>query len=359
MAGDEQDRHDDGGSARDEELIGHLRSLEVSEDEARRAVDEGRAGLLLAHRALGGVHSYTPDEVAERTGVPTDVLRARDRALGLPDTTTYTDTDVEDAEALARLLGAIDTGDLLQTAREDAALIRRLAMTHLQLIRDQILTPMREDGEDQVGIALALQDLAGPLLGSASALLATSYRRLLTHLLSTDMVVQGATTTDRPERAVGFVDVIGYTSLSARVDPAGLRDILERFEGRCTDVAAESPDVELVKFLGDAAMYVSADPETLASLLLELVDPVPHDDEDDLELSGGMAFGPVLTRGGDVFGTPVNLAARLTDLAVGGSLVADDELSDRFAERFAISRLPPRKLHGIGRRRPIRLRRAS
>ncbi|MDX1619842.1 MAG: adenylate/guanylate cyclase domain-containing protein [Nitriliruptorales bacterium] len=311
-------------------------------------------------RALGGDRTYSRQEVSEEVGVPLKVLRARDEALGVRDLGHYTETELEDAKALKALLDAVGSEALVRTSREDAALVRRLAITHLQVVRDEVLHPlMQEHSEDLGAVAEALAEMADPMFDRATDLLATTYRRVLVDLLASEVVALGMGGDETIRLAVGFADVVGYTSLTARVDPSGLRGILERFEERCHEVARDR-DVQLVKFLGDAALYVGPDPISLADLLLDLVDPPgagPDDVPGDTGLSAGMGFGEVVLRSGDVFGGPVNMAARLTDLAVDGSLVADDDLKERLAGQFQLSTLPPTKLHGIGRRRPLRVRR--
>lgn len=316
---------------------------------------EAEDALQRIARALGGSGSYTRREVSERTGVPLKVLQARDEALGLRDAPHYTDTDLADAEALKELLEAVGSQPLLRTSRADASLVRQIALAHLQLVRDEVLEPLlAESGGDLDAVADSLAELADPLLERATELLASTYRRILIDLLASEVVALGLGGDDTVTLAIGFVDVVGYTSLTARVDPASLRGVLERFEDRCHEAANQS-EAQLVKFLGDAAMFVSPDPCELADVLLGLVAPADGSD-DDAGLSAGLGHGEVVTRAGDMFGEPVNLAARLTDLAVGGSLVAGEELGDQLAERFSLSRLPPTKLHGIGRRRPLRVR---
>jgi adenylate cyclase len=67
-----------------------------------------------------------------------------------------------------------------------------------------------------------------------------------------------------------------------------------------------------------------------------------------------MASGPTIVREGDVFGSPVNLAARLTDLARPWRLLADDELSETLeAAGYRTRRLRPVRIRGVGTRRPI------
>lgn len=114
-------------------------------------------------------------------------------------------------------------------------------------------------------------------------------------------------TTSLPTMAVGFVDLVGFTRLSASTDPEGVGTVLAAFE----DVASRAAD--------DA--------------------------------------GDVLVREGDYVGTTVNTAARLTDLAHPGSLVVDTAAADVLAGYWQTSRLPPKRLKGLGTTRATRVRR--
>ena len=154
--------------------------------------------------------------------------------------------------------------------------------------------------------------------------------------------------------AVGFLDVEGYTALSARVDPAGLDAVIEAFERRVLDVTSRMPGVSPVKYLGDAVMLVSADPGELAEAMLALTEP--GEDLADAPLRGGLAFGAVLVREGDYYGTPVNVAARLTDIARPWTLLADDDLRDDLESHYDIKRIRPTRVRGLGSRRPLVVR---
>ncbi|WP_410050213.1 hypothetical protein [Actinomadura sp. CNU-125] len=61
-----------------------------------------------------------------------------------------------------------------------------------------------------------------------------------------------------------------------------------------------------------------------------------------------------------MFGTPVNLAARLTATAYPGAVLIDGGLAEALPRdelRFDVSGLRPRPLQGLGRVRPRLLRR--
>ncbi|HVM20925.1 MAG TPA: adenylate/guanylate cyclase domain-containing protein [Egibacteraceae bacterium] len=333
--------------------------LGLERDEAQAAVDHDRVALSLVGPLLEGERTVTAEQAADRLGVAVEYLVARDRALGLPEGLGYTEQEVAELAPLRGLLQVLSGEATVRNLRTDAQALTRIAMSDLQLVNAEVAEPIRREGGDDVAVALALAEAARDLLPGTITLLSSTFRRILTHLLTTEIVAAASRGTgDDVPVAVGFVDVVGYTSLSARVDPDGLDDVLEAFEARCYAVAGDH-DVQLVKFLGDAAMFVSVDPAALAATLLQIVDLT--DEESPLgsaPMRAGMAYGAVLPRAGDYFGPPVNLAARLTDHARPRSLLADESIRDRL-DGFDTRRVPPMRLRGVGVRRPVRVRPVS
>ena len=335
--------------------------LGLERAEAEQAVASQRVPLALVDQLLGQRQVYSTAEAASASGVPASYLRARDKALGVGPGIGYDQTEIADLVALAELLELVGPASVLRLLRTDATSLRAVAMSSLQLAREELADPIRDAGGNDLAVAVTLGEAARQLLPLGARLIGADYRRILGHLLTTELVA-AASRHDRAEVeiAVGFVDVVGYTSLAARIDPRGLDEVLEAFELRCYTAAAQRHDVQLVKFLGDAAMYVSVAPEHLAGVLLDIV-ASPIDDDSPLAgevMRAGMAFGEVLTRGGDYFGPPVNLAARLTDRARPGTLLADDGLAQTL-ESFATRKVPPLRLRGVGVRRPLRVRPAD
>lgn len=340
-----------------DETVEALVVLGLDRADAERAVAQDRVPLALVTPLLGRERTVSPEQAAERLGLPVEHLLERDRALGVPEGTGYSEDELAELERLPEVLQLLSSEGVLRNMRTDAQALTRIAMSNLQLVNAEVAEPLREAGGNDIVVALALAEAARSLLPDTIPLLASSFRRILVHLVDTELVAAGSRgATSDTTVAVGFVDVVGYTSLSARIDPAGLDDVLQAFEALCYRVADAHPDVQLVKFLGDAAMYIGIDAPSLATTLLEVVAAV--DKEPALEgspIRGGFAAGPLLMRGGDYFGPPVNLAARLTDHARPGSVLADDHLRDELAD-FDTRRVPPMRLRGLGVRRPVRVR---
>ena len=94
----------------------------------------------------------------------------------------------------------------------------------------------------------------------------------------------------------------------------------------------------LVKFLGDAVMWVSRT-QRLAKAALDLVDH-PRAREAGLQVRAGLGYGPILAINGDYFGNAVNLAARLVAAAAPGQILVDGALHEQLPGWPAIAQEP-------------------
>jgi adenylate cyclase len=79
------------------------------------------------------------------------------------------------------------------------------------------------------------------------------------------------------------------------------------------------------------------------------------------DLRVGLAYGTVLSRLGDVYGEPANLASRLTSIARPGSVLVDREFAAALdgVPDWQLRRVPPRPVRGYALLQPMRLRRAT
>ena len=125
---------------------------------------------------------------------------------------------------------------------------------------------------------------------------------------------------------VGFADLSGFTALTHVLSPAELSTLLNGFSAAVTDVV-HADDGRLVKFIGDAVMWVSSTPERLVQTAADLVED-PRTREAGLQVRAGLSYGPVLAIGGDYFGDAVNLAARFVSAASPGQILAAPDVRD-------------------------------
>jgi Adenylate cyclase, family 3 (some proteins contain HAMP domain) len=133
--------------------------------------------------------------------------------------------------------------------------------------------------------------------------------------------------TNTVDLAVGFADLSGYTSLSGRLDAGALVAMIDAFESTAYDLVAAS-GASVVKRMGDAVMFMTPAPGVACDLALDLVDAAAVDPRLP-PLRVGLAFGPVIVRGGDVYGPFVNLAARLCAIAAPDTIVVAADVESR------------------------------
>jgi class 3 adenylate cyclase len=110
----------------------------------------------------------------------------------------------------------------------------------------------------------------------------------------------------------------------------------------------------LVKTLGDEVLWIAERSAAAVTAGLDLLDAFLADDQVP-EMRVGLATGLVISRMGDVFGTTVNLASRLTSLARPGTVLVDRTTADEITapdsgigSDVSVAPLWPRPLRGLG-----------
>lgn len=143
---------------------------------------------------------------------------------------------------------------------------------------------------------------------------------------------------------VGFADLSGFTALSQRMSLPELSEVLSTFASTATDVVHEHGG-RVVKLIGDAIMWVNADPRQLAEVAAHLVHH-PLAEKAGIEVRAGLAYGQILAMDGDYFGPAVNLAARLVSVAEPGQVLAPDTVCAQVPDWSAVP-LSPVELRGF------------
>jgi adenylate cyclase len=304
---------------------------------------------------LGGERTYTRHEVADMAGVEIDHAVALWRALGFADV----DDDVQafterDAWALRTVNELGEKGWLDQ--RMQVAMARALGQS-LARLADWQLSAIGSMVDPQTAAEQALER-AEHLVPVVEDLIGYVWRRHLAAAAARALAV------DRDEFAarvqtIGFADIVGFTSLTREIDEADLAVLIEEFESRASDIVA-SGGARVVKSIGDEVLFTADDAATAAEVALQLAEQIPAIERIP-ELRIGLACGTVLSRLGDVYGEPVNIAARLTSVARPGSILVDRGLASALEgdDRWRLSRVPPRPVRGYSMLHAMRLRRAE
>ncbi len=315
----------------------------------------------LERALLGDEPRHTSDRVADAAGVSLDEARRLWRALGFPDAgeqAAFTDSDLSALTTLVHAVrqGAIDFDTAVRLTRAVGQTMARLADWQVATLAGRV--EQLEAGEEatgsRIGSALRLAEQVGVPF---EQLIVYAWRRHLSAAV-TRVEALGANDEDlhTVQVTVGFADLVSFTALSNEMDEDRIGDLVEIFESRCADVVAGRHG-RVIKTLGDSVLFVSEDPVRAMEIALSIVDVIGNDKRlPDVRL--GLATGAVVMRLGDVFGPPVNLAARLTGVARRNRVITDEETASRLpAREFETRPLPPRPLRGFGVVEPVAVRR--
>jgi adenylate cyclase len=201
-----------------------------------------------------------------------------------------------------------------------------------------------EDPEVVERIVRRTSELVNPM----ERLLDYAWRRQLAAVLERRLARTEVIGEPSADGTVGFADLVGFTRLSRQLEDADLAALVERFEAVSADVVAAT-GATLVKTVGDEILFVADDAVTAAETALGLHGAHARD-PDVPEMRIGLASGPVLRRMGDVFGSTVNLASRLTALARPDSTLVDAATAAQLSVEpgMGLRQLAPRRVRGLG-----------
>ena len=129
-------------------------------------------------------------------------------------------------------------------------------------------------------------------------------------------------TATESQLSVCFVDIVGYTTQSRSLDGAALVQWVDGFEQGTTALVVDHGG-QVIKTIGDEVLFTVADPAAAVAVALELASRGADEDDPFPAVRAGIAHGAVVRRLGDVFGSTVNAASRLTSAARPGSVLVD------------------------------------
>lgn len=323
---------------------------------------------LLEETFLGEAAELTRQEVVEKAGVPLERTRILWRALGFPDSepddVAFTEADVEALRLAGRLARDQFVGDGVadMLARAMGQSMNRLAEVLMEMVTDLV-------AEDESLMQLATADpekavqeavrRADYLLPDLEWLLTYTWRR---HLLAASQRASGGAVRDLPDEpiAVGFCDIVGYTSLTRDMSSQDLSKLIDSFEASTSDIIVVDGG-RVIKTLGDEVMFAIDDAAVAARIGLNLAETFASEAARVPGVRVGLAWGPALLHGGDMFGPVVNLASRCTGIARPNTVACDREFAAQMDEVPDVEavRLRTFRVRGYAHLTPFSLRRAA
>ncbi|WP_374024976.1 adenylate/guanylate cyclase domain-containing protein [Mycobacterium sp. HNNTM2301] len=341
------------GSARTEraELVEWLLEQGITPEEIRTT----NPPLLLATRRLiGDDGTYVSTrEISETYGIDLGLLQRVQRAIGLarvddPDAVIHMRADGEAAAYAQRFVElGLDPEQVVLVTRVLAEGLSRAA----EVMRYTALSAIMRPGATELEIAKASRALVGEIAPELGPLIQHMLFMQLRHMMETEAVNAAERAAGQPlpgarPITVAFADLVGFTRLGEVVSAEELGQLANRLAALARDITV--PPVRFIKTIGDAVMFVCPDPPPMLDVVLKLVDAVDSDNNFP-RLRAGVAFGMAVSRAGDWFGSPVNVASRITSVARPGTVLAADSVWEVIGDtgEFNGSFAGARRLKGI------------
>ncbi len=303
-------------------LIEYLDSLGLTAEQMVEAEQHGRLfGLAGDIAQWSGRPRHSLADAARALGLPVADVEQAWTVLGLtvadPTAPMLSDADIEALRTWADLRNAVGDDAARGFLRVLGANVARVAEALASMSRAGLPDLDLGQSHDELVTARAYQAAAQfiPRIGS---MLDTVHRH---HMAAARAYFDAI---DHREAStvvcgIGFADLSNFTQLTQRLTPGDLTSLLNEFNAVTNDVV-HADGGRVVKFIGDAVMWVSPTPESLARVAVDLVHH-PRPKMAHISVRAGLSFGSVVATGGDYFGNPVNLAARLVAAAEPGQIL--------------------------------------
>ena len=350
-----------GGDVRRVQVIEALERAGMSLEGVASLVRQGVFSLDFIDAAGYHVFSALSDttfaQVAERTGVPVELLLVLREAVG-GRTASPDDRMRDDELELVPLIELQHAQGFRASAIERALRVygdsmRRVAETEGEWWRTEIQEPMLARGRSASDIAELAGDLSPRLAEVSDRAVLTMYHAQQ-HLAWTVNIVGGIAaameraglhTRDERPPAMCFLDITGYTRLTQERGDVVAADLAER-SSRIVQRASVEHGGRAVKWLGDGVMFHFPDPGEGVAAALDMVAALADAGLPPAHV--GLHAGPVVFQEGDYYGQTVNVAARIGEYARPGEVLVSREVVEAAgAAPVSFDEVGPVELKGV------------
>ncbi|WP_240470786.1 adenylate/guanylate cyclase domain-containing protein [Haematomicrobium sanguinis] len=339
-------------------------------DAANLAGDEWQEAIRsLELQLLGGDRILKRREVAAAAGVSLLSARKLWRAMGFPN---FDDDDIaftkNDLRALTNIIDMVRAEKLNEEAaisitRAIGRMTDRMVVWQIEaLVEELIANHGYTDAGARRRVVTQLPELIEPL---EKAMVYGWRRQMAAAVQRLAVRAENEGENDGGDgplplwRAVGFCDLVSYTSMSRQMNERTLAQMVQRFENVASEIITVGGGW-LVKTIGDEVLFNAETPEAGAQISLALAKAF-SEDEVLPEARVSLVWGRILSRLGDIYGPTVNLASRLTAIAEPGTVLTDAATAAKLAhdERFVLLPQRIRTIRGFGEIQPVTLARGS
>jgi adenylate cyclase len=328
------------------DIDAYLASLGATEQQIAIARRDCHLAGLSGDLILSEGVSLSAADLADRASIGVDDAVALWRTMGVavPDgqAVMFTERDADLTSFVVKLSTTEFGGiELLRVLGSSLARVAEAAVSFFVQTAEPESIPTEADA--LVAAQLVAMATAGALkLGDS---MGAVFAHHLRDAIERQRIAQ-ADVTDRSlhRLAVGFVDLVGFTPLALHTTPSALLELITLFEIKAFEVVS-AYNGRIVKHIGDEVMFVALDAGSACAIARGITAAYAE----GIEPRGGVAFGEVITRHGDYYGSVVNLASRLAELAVPKEVLVDEATAASAGEGFSFRPAGHRLLKGFDR----------
>lgn len=237
--------------------------------------------------------------------------------------------EIDTLQFFQQLRPMLGDDELLALMRVIGTAAARIARSVISTLRLNYETPIAEETDHLSDVATAYGRLSADLLPQFLDSVGTVLRRHMAIIAGRDQTWEldrhRAATIE--QQSVGFVDLVGFTRFTERANAREFVEALTQFERQVHEVVVQNGGT-LVKLIGDEAMFVAPTPTSALAIARRLA-KLEIDGSELSTVRIGIATGDVIAVGGDFYGTVVNSASRIVDLAEPHTIVVTEAVRDQ------------------------------
>jgi adenylate cyclase len=241
---------------------------------------------------------------------------------------------------------------VLRLLRTYADALRRLTQAEADLYESQIEEPMRQAGATEQDLLNQSGAVGMHLVPLLQQTLVAVYRRHRQHVwvdhsighLERILEAKGLHQRLQAPPCVCFVDLTGYTRLTEEQGDAAAAELAGRLAALVEGISRRHGG-RPVRWLGDGGMLVFREPAAAVAAATDMVAQAEHRGLPPTHI--GIHAGPVVFQDGDIYGSTVNIAARLSARAGPGEVLVSRPVADRIPQPGRLEPVGAVQLKGV------------
>ncbi len=298
----------------------------------------------------------TYQDLCTQRGIELSMVQQLHDALGFtpPAASDYVrEDDLVVIELLRQLLAVgAEEPAALRLLRTYADALRRLTQAEVDLYEAQVEEPLRQAGATEQDL-LDTSGMTGAQLPPLfQQTLVAVYRRHRQHVwldhsighLERILEAKGLHRRLATPPCVCFVDLTGYTRLTEEQGDAAAAELAGRLAALVEGISRRYAG-RPVRWLGDGGMLVFREADAAVGAATEMVTQAQDSGLPPTHI--GIHCGPVVFQDGDIYGSTVNIAARLSARAAPGEVLVSKPVADRIAQPGRLEPVGVVELKGV------------